>query len=584
MAIDKNQLVLLLVAASGIGLLAMQTWLPSAWARLVDSVQKRTVWIPLCAAFFVYYLAALLCSTTYAGYLEHVEPQIASVSFILLKGAPLYHSLTSAQRYSTQYGPMAYLPFTLVLHVVGANVFSLKLLVFFANLGLLWLLWRCYRKLLDRQGASLVTTLVVAFLLLTNDYVFQVRGDILIIFAVALGLYAALSPSSWISAFLLALACGFAFDIKFSALFYFVPLYLLLSRKHGWRLVAWALGGAVIVALIPFLFPEISAAGYLEWLHQMAQRPRSRVEILPELKMLLLLATPVGFLFWQLAQKSRGALEAFLTTNRRFLLVLASCVLAVAIVASEIGAGPHHFMPFYPILGYLCADIYQAAKTASGRAPLAGQPSFLLLLWFWFAIIAAVPLGIDFSITVRRLLTSRSQANAVASDLEMVMANHSGQKMEMGYGNMKEYADPSYRLTYFRPALVFAGNPLTLDENALADMQLSHIDIPPSTLEYLRSCETNIWLIPKGNPPFALVNIYSMIDAHAIPQPHLFSEEFRQTFFQQYRKQGSSEYFDIWECKADSSLPTSLKDEEDSVQVAITRRPCFPPGLALVGR
>src|SRR5271166_4088839 len=167
-----------LITATGLLFLVMRRWFSSALLRLQHFVQGKKVWAPLCVVLLGGYLLILVCNTLYPGYLEHVEPNIASVSFILLKGAPLYHDLASTQRYAFPYGPMAYLPYTVALGTLGANVLSLKLVV------------------------------------------------------------------------LLALACGLSFDIKFTAPFYFAPLFVLLIGRHGWRPAALASAGAVVLAVV----------------------------------------------------------------------------------------------------------------------------------------------------------------------------------------------------------------------------------------------------------------------------------------------------------------------------------------------
>ena len=78
----------------------------------------------------------------YPGYLEHVEPSIASVAYIFRYGAPLYHALDSVQRYAFPDGPMVFLPYVLALRAMGASVFPLKVIVLLANLAMLWLLWK----------------------------------------------------------------------------------------------------------------------------------------------------------------------------------------------------------------------------------------------------------------------------------------------------------------------------------------------------------------------------------------------------------------------------------------------------------
>jgi hypothetical protein len=142
---SKRILLLSAVGVSWIAFVVMRAWLPSALDRLVRFVKTKTFRSSFCAVFLVAYLATLVGSTTYAGYLGHIEPNIASVSFILPKGAPLYHAADSTQRYSMIYGPTTYLSYTLALRVLSGNILSLELMVCLANLLLLWVLWRCYR-------------------------------------------------------------------------------------------------------------------------------------------------------------------------------------------------------------------------------------------------------------------------------------------------------------------------------------------------------------------------------------------------------------------------------------------------------
>lgn len=540
--------LLSLIAAAGIVFLVLRWWAPATLPGLRHFLQNKKVWVPICAALLGGYLLVLICNTMYAGYLEHVEPNIASVSFVLLRGAPLYHAFDSAQRYAFPYGPMAYLPYTLALRMLGANVLSLKLVVLLANLCLLGLLWRSYRKVLDPAGALLVTTAVVAFLLL-YDYLFQVRGDVLVILSVALGLYAALCASGWRSALLFAIACGLSFDVKFTAPFYFAPLFVLLIRRQGWRPAALAVAGAVVFAVVPFFVPGISVLRYLQWLHQTSRQPLSRGEFVRELKILPILFSPFVLLLWQLAERGRSYLSNYLYENRFFLLVSGGCLAAIAVSSSKIGAGPHHFMPFYPTIAYACADAYSKIRDAAIVISVGARATIVPLLWFSVAIVFMTQLGISFAPTAEILLQSRSQASAVVDDLEGVMQSHPDRNIEMGYGGWNS----KYKLTYFRPTLVFAGNPFTINVVALGDMQLSGVvALPASTLEYMQHCKTQIWLIPKGDAPFSMLNVYSLMDSHLFPQRPVFSDEFRQIFLQRYRKQPSSKYFDIWECEAQS--------------------------------
>jgi hypothetical protein len=569
--LDHGKRVILLSAmgTSGIAFVVMRAWLPSALDSLIKFVQTKKVRGSLCAVFLVAYLTTLVGSTTYAGYLGHIEPNIASVSFILLKGAPLYHAAGSTERYSMIYGPTTYLPFTLALRVLGGNILSLKLMVCLANLLLLWLLWRCYRQLLNPPDTLLLLTSVIAYLLISETYVFQVRGDILIVLSVALGLTAIHSTSKWISVPLLALASAISFDIKITALCYFLPLFVLFVRRHGFRPAVLAGVGAAIFALAPFLSPQISVKTYLEWLNVASREPLTRVEVLRELKLLPVLCAPFGLLLWQLAQKSRIALSNYVAKNRIFLVALGGSVTAIAVSASKIGAGPHHFMPFYPIAGYVCAGIYRETKTSKVTQSAPARLNFIPLLWLWLAAAVVTQTAAGYSDIASTVLSfrSRAMASAVTSDLKRVMQDHPGETIEMGYGRWD-----SYELTFFRPMLVFAGNPFTIDASSLDDTQLSGVEIPHNTLEYLQQCKTQVWLIPKGDAPFGLVNVYSLIDPRVFPERPLFSDEFRRIFFQQYRKQGSTKYFDIWECGIESKQSAVLDGHQKDALKAIQSR------------
>jgi hypothetical protein len=478
------------------------------------------------------YFVVQVLSVTYASYTSGIEPNIASVSFLFLKGAPLYHSIDSVQRYSVFYGPMAYLPYSLALRVFGATVFSQKIVVLLANVCMVTLLWSCYRKLLDRAGTLLLLATVLAFSLISNSYVLQVRGDILLMLCAALALFAALNRSGWLSIVLLALSCGIAFDIKFSGPFYILPLYALVIHRHGWRIAATAALLAAALAVIPFLIHGISVSSYLEWIHLASRRPMGKDELIRELKLFPLVCTPLLLLLYKLKQRKKDFTLSHLQNGPLFAPVLGVCLAVVAILALKVGGGIHHFLPFYPILGFFSASMVHEFKKAplTQAAPL--RISFIPLCWFWVFMALAAHLGTDFSATVVTLLTSQSSARDVSHDLQTIMSNHPGETIEMGYGTWE-----GYKLTYYRPELVFAGNPLTVDPVALDDNNLAGIEIPDSTLAYLRACKTRIWLIPNNNTPFDLVG-----------DGHLFSDSFRRIFFERYQKRGSSKYYEIWEC------------------------------------
>jgi len=56
------------------------------------------------------------------------------------------------------------------------------------------------------------------------------------------------------------------------------------------------------------------------------------------------------------------------------------------------------------------------------------------------------------------------------------------------------------------------------------------------------ACKIDIWLIPKGNIPFAMGNF-------AVKHIPLFDQELRNSFLNNYVQINTSKFFDIYKCK-----------------------------------
>jgi hypothetical protein len=123
------------------------------------------------------------------------------------------------------------------------------------------------------------------------------------------------------------------------------------------------------------------------------------------------------------------------------------------------------------------------------------------------------------------------------ADLDRFIASHPNRTIGMGYGAV------SYQLSTYRPQLVFAGNPYLLDSASLMEMQASGLNnTPEKTINALETCQTQIWLIPKDNPPFQVYSYYP-------PLQKLFSDEFRKTFAENYDRQETTDFYNAWICK-----------------------------------
>lgn len=537
---STNWLSLAVFVVALAGFVALRTLWPSAFQRLCEATGSKRFWLPVSLLFLAAFLVFLVCSTLYKGYLDHVEPNVASVAAAFNHGAPLYHDVSSPQRYSLLYGPLSYLPFSWALSVLGSRLLSLKIVVLFANVCFLILLWASYRKRLDTPRAFFAVATVVAFMMSSEPYLFQVRGDVLMPFTVALALFGVLSSSRWKSCALLALATGLCFGIKITGVFYFLPLFVLLHRRFGLRIAALAAFGAGGVGCLPFALPQISVTNYLLWFHEASRHPLRGVEFLSNLRTAVTISLPILLLLWAFHQIDPKNCRIYLR-EQKFLLLASGCSLGlVTILASKIGAGNHHLLPLYPVIGFLCSDIYSRIHALKAARTFSYGAIARAVCWLWLASTVATRIPVEFLTTERKLVTRWSLAAAVTQDLTNIMHSHPGDRIEMGYSR-------SYSVTFYRPTLVFAGNPLTLDAPALDDMQLSGLVIPQGTIDYITSCQTQIWLIPQGEAPFVIPNIYA--DARIFPTRNLFEDRFRQAFLQEYQRVESSHYFDLWACR-----------------------------------
>jgi hypothetical protein len=488
------------------------------------------------------FTALLVASAAQPGYVDHAEPNIASVAWLALRGAPLYHALDASDRYSLLYGPGSYLPFSAALWLGGGAVPALKLLVLVANVASLSFLWLAYRQVLDRRRALLALACVVLLMLVPrpNHYLLQVRGDVLVVAAVTAGVFATAARSRPQTLALLVGSAAYALAAKASAFLYFGPLFVRLAARRGWAVALAGAAAAACLSLAPFLLPNVSLPFYLDWLRLGTTHPTTAADFVSSARTLALLLAPAPLLLaagpWKVP-----ALAAYLRQNRVPLAALGVCLAAVLAVSSKCGSGPHHLLPFVPVLGYEYVLLFRAMRESKSAARRTRIP--VRLAWAGFAVVVAARVGGGIAEVGASWTSDGHAARAAIADLRSILARHPLERIEMGYGARHT---PS---TSLRPELVVASDRLTVDEAALTDMQLSGLPIPDATIDGLRSCATHLWLIPKGEPPFALPNVYGVFHPELVPSRPLFDRAFRDAFVEAYALYESTAYFDVWKCR-----------------------------------
>jgi hypothetical protein len=147
---------------------------------------------------------------------------------------------------------------------------------------------------------------------------------------------------------------------------------------------------------------------------------------------------------------------------------------------------------------------------------------------FLAAAVILAALQISQWIVVSRALPARE----ILDELSRMQQSSTG-TVAMGYGS-------NYRLSFFRPQLVFDGQPNVLDGASAMDAAWSRKPFPHALVDGMRSCAVTNWVIPSGGPPFELPNAYG--------EGEVFPAEFRQAFHERYQLRESGRWFDVWTC------------------------------------
>ena len=297
--------------------------------------------------------------------------------------------------------------------------------------------------------------------------------------------------------------------MKVSAIIYLFPAFALVWKKHGLGASVAATAAAAVVAAVPYLvFSNISLAGYLSWL-QAAAGQGVRLGALPAaLEWMIVLLVPM------FAMGRSELARADSDAGMFRVLVIASMAVSIPLAIKH-GTGVYHFLPFVP-------SIMFAACAARKPGPLA--PALLAT----FVLIAAL------QVPPWMTATTSLPARQMVSELKQIEAAHTG-VVAMGYS-------ANYRLTFFRPELVFDGQPYALDAASMMDWRWSGRPFPAAALTALRDCAVDVWVIPSGAPPFVLPNAYPIAG-------DVFPDSFRRTFAERYALETSGQWFDVWRCR-----------------------------------
>ncbi len=488
------------------------------WATAASRLIRITALIGLAA-----YVLVVVCYASVAGYFDNAEPTMTAVGWLFIRGEPVYHAAGSAERYAHIYGPVAFIAHGLILGLFGPSITASKWLGAGAALASLGLLFLALRSLLMAPRSIALTGICATLLLGFRNYSFWTRPEPLQLFCVAAALVLAVRTQGLVAAVSIGFFVGILSNLKITGPLYALPIVAIVHHRGGWRCVFVACGTALAVALLPFTLSNVSWGNYVEWVTLSARTGLVSSTLRRNVEWAAYFAVPILLSYRaSRAEQGSGGIEV-----RSVLMALGLATAGIVVAASKPGAGPYHLLPMLPVVFYVVA--YYLRDISPGDVVDPSVP-LVCVAFVLVAILVGVAQQVQFLVT----MSQRTDRNE-AADIEQFARGHEG-VVEIGYGSTDA-------LTLQRPLLVFRNNSYLLDQPAVREHQLAGVELPPATLDALRACRVNYWLIPKGETPFTARNPYP-----AVFLKPLFSDEFRRVFHQSYRLTAATAYYDVWEC------------------------------------
>ena len=492
-----------------------------------------------------------------AGYtwLNHDPTTAITGWYWVTAGAPIYHEVDAAPRYSVLYGPLVAIVYALFMKVVGPGMITAKLCGIIGTVAAVAVvaatLWRAAGARVAAVGVAYVLLVIGPF----RELPFS-KGEPYMLLATAAGVWAVVVPRRPLpTAILLALALGLAINIKAHAGLYFVPAAMLMYRRFGFAWTAASLLAAAPVVAAPFVLMEnISLRNYLAWLRVAGRHGLAMSEFTRTCIAAAVICTPpiAAAVAVRMAaggagsfddDMPRGSLDRFI--RRHGLLIgCTSCVGLTIIAASKPGAGSHHLVPFAPLFAYVIADALRRLRERRDAAPAAlegGRRASLVLCDL--ALLGFIALTAVLTITreipaVEELRRREPASRRILAELDDIMRRHADRRIAIGYGT----PDPE-AVFRFRQYLVYRGHPYLLDYNAYMDMKLAGVPLPPATLRAIAQCDIDVWLMPRDAAPFDWWDVY------ATDGSRLFPPELAEAFLRHYEVRDRTPHFDLWFCK-----------------------------------
>jgi len=504
--------------------------------RLLKLFRSSAPFITIATIVVISVIAVIVSYGLYLGYLDHGEPIIAMAALKMIEGQQIYPSFKSDLFTNNLYGPYLYFVNGAFLKVLGANTLTGKTAGLFAATGSMAFIFFAYRHTRFHTATSWFDLIAMGgFILLNLPYSIWIRPDPFLVLLTTIAIFVIrraenrdgyFDRASWLTPLLIGLLGGVAVGFKIYAAAYIFPIAVLyfLSTKSFLSILVMSVSGFG-AAFLPFVLPVFSLSGFLEWFSLIAEKAAtaemferairySAFFLIPALAVFALRITTI--------LKSRASLiDPQLGYAAATLIGLCVCIS----LASKPGAGADYVLPFAAIT----IDMLVRWFHYDGNIGISGRWTAGLIVAL--LIVTSIPVQKRF---YRALQWDHAQA--IQSDLAQIMGAHPNKTIQMAIGS----GITGYKKSIYKSVLVFEGNPYTIDFGIMMETSLLQVPIANGVIRRMTDCRTDIWLVPKDEPPMEMVGYYNTV---------VVSEELRAAFKANYSPIAQSEFFDIWSCR-----------------------------------
>ncbi len=489
--------------------------------------KQRVLWLVRVLSLGLVAVYAGMCLASMGSlFLDPDEANILAISSASLHGQPVYHDVFSPDfSYVIMYGPVTFLLYRWVLVAVDGQIVWIRLLMVLANLGLMAALWRLARKA-GTTVAGVLLALALSLFVQQTRVMLGARPDIWLVLCLTLAVLAAYQQRrTWGWTVFAGVMLGLALDLKLTAAILVAFVLWLLAVRYGSAKATAAACVTAGVAGLPFFMSCISLRNYRDLLRITTTEGIAGTTMVWNALMGVFLLVGVLMCQWVLQRRGVKAVAARVWAPGAGIMLVACA--AVCVTAAKPGAGLWYFFPLTPILlGYVVLfRVEDEVSTSEAGGHVGTLAAGALACAYGLVFLMYVPRAwVGLSVASAE---ERAEMQEARAELLGVVRANGGRTMQMAYGEEK-----NSRFELLRYLLPLRGEPYALDGSMRTTAYL--VPFPVNIVARMDRCTNDVWVIPRGQTPFA--NVF-------------FPRDLRETFDRRYVLSGTGRSYDVWACR-----------------------------------